>query len=1565
MPLLRLPLVIALIGACAGASVGAGAWSGDTAAATAAAAPNAHMPRRLQTISPSSLNEILGKIKLDVCSIPGACFRWPTTMPDTPGHDFIVLGSKVDVSYWNIYCDSLKVGRISFSTRQLSDRTVQLLVSLEDIEIKCGLPPNGPIEWKADYLMTPYGTLTVESHKEQHNSLSLTVTISSEGPSFATSLPGLAGVDVLCDATHQGEPEFELDVHVYGQHFSGHVVELFRDPLKDLLLNKLTGGSNSVVCKQLGSIIPDLLADVLGEVNDELEPYMPYLRQPHITEDAMAAERQLLLEIAGGSAGGVPALVNLHTDPLLGLVTLALGKIDNINDLLPQILPVLLPHATMMNGTLTTRDFLGILGANSTIIIGGSGAVEMDVYVKEIRVGGLNTFTRFDLLKLPGDYTVSSAVDLEYLSLEVDICLTVKPNGDVGGPVIVTNHDPILENVTVRSYVSHPAMKIAALIAVRESVYDVLLGDMLLDPVGCVLGQVFRSNVTEANATIGGIAHPTIGGFRYADLGVIFDDISDICFMMYEQVGETLLPWITQAEVRKTLNKLQMSFLDEQRGSCRHHDQDPALTYVDFRSLMFQSINLTQQLRVLLDEDMTAHDINGFIRSLTESSSGIPGVYRYSHMWAVSTELESFPQPTQNNWRAAHPGKPLPEDLRGPGVCMTCSKIGTIEIGMGNLSLSGVDSVADFDILRPIGRTSLANRVDAFRAQLSIDILFRVEGDAKVEGDAIRIDDSFTVHLDVTNITVVLDIMAKIDQNRFFNLRMRDLADLRHLATTLAAVRAATAAVRFGTAEITINCDAPKRCTSPMLAQMAMELAQTQSTPAGISGVTSALNSFLQRVLKTATTDQNVMRQLNLTVAHYADAVDPANPLSTEIARQLRESQNGACDDFDGPMCRVWQSQRQCEANPGYMLQHCRESCGVCGQPAKDEVAFSIQAVLGGVLLVAGICGTLTWCFLKQQGNNGEDSESSEFPLGAAMRASSKEVRLLADEPDSASCGESGYAKVDTDETEDTDAPVDQHESLLCDKQHLRSWQRYGVPAALVVNILVFAFGHWQLGAQVDIDCHLAGDYLRLDRFVEFSLGHSLVDMYHAGTWALLLMVGTFSGVWPYAKSFAMLYCWCARPGQCFTKHMRVKILAAMDYAGTWSLIDLYVLAMFILAFRLHATSPSVEYVPEKFYLFDVVVQPVAGLYGFITGVCLSIVMNYVVLTLSRKTLRSDGELYTPYSTMPRLSGRVTLHAVFEQLRKQELPQWRCRFIDCLVTETRGLFVLAVVSIVMTIVGATRPSFKISVYGLIGAVVDLGNPGSSVNVFSLVNSTMFIGAQADLDEFAGPAGVWFIAAIYGGFCFLVPLAVLVVSCVQLLCPMTLGEQKRVALVSEALRAWSALEVFIVAVYVTTLQLSQVSNMILAQACHHELAGFVNDVVNPMIQFGIVDVSLFDLDPHANECFILEAVHQDGIYVLILAAALSSLTVRWTSSLTERAMKARFEDPSLFEVDDAVSDESPRLPSVSRATATVELEMKEASEIMQPQPEPGPEPETERETRSEQQTGVHLKRGSLR
>ena len=59
---------------------------------------------------------------------------------------------------------------------------------------------------------------------------------------------------------------------------------------------------------------------------------------------------------------------------------------------------------------------MGVLGINSTIEAGGV----LNIDVKEVRLTGLDTFTRFDMLRMIGEYTVFNAISLEYLSIEVD-----------------------------------------------------------------------------------------------------------------------------------------------------------------------------------------------------------------------------------------------------------------------------------------------------------------------------------------------------------------------------------------------------------------------------------------------------------------------------------------------------------------------------------------------------------------------------------------------------------------------------------------------------------------------------------------------------------------------------------------------------------------------------------------------------------------------------------------------------------------------------------------------------------------------------------------------------------------------------------------------------------------------------------------------------------------------------------------------------------------------------------------------------------------------------------------
>ena len=82
-----------------------------------------------------------------------------------------------------------------------------------------------------------------------------------------------------------------------------------------------------------------------------------------------------------------------------------------------------------------------------------------------------------------------------------------------------------------------------------------------------------------------------------------------------------------------------------------------------------------------------------------------------------------------------------------------------------------------------------------------------------------------------------------------------------------------------------------------------------------------------------------------------------------------------------------------------------------------------------------------------------------------------------------------------------------------------------------------------------------------------------------------------------------MLFCWF----KLLSPETRGSVLEKLDYAGVWSLIDLFVLVM-CMRYRLHITSlRTLDFVPVDFYV-DLMVSPVWGIYGFMLGVISSII---------------------------------------------------------------------------------------------------------------------------------------------------------------------------------------------------------------------------------------------------------------------------------------------------------------------------------------------------------------------
>ena len=176
-------------------------------------------------------------------------------------------------------------------------------------------------------------------------------------------------------------------------------------------------------------------------------------------------------------------------------------------------------------------------------------------------------------------------------------------------------------------------------------------------------------------------------------------------------------------------------------------------------------------------------------------------------------------------------------------------------------------------------------------------------------------------------------------------------------------------------------------------------------------------------------------------------------------------------------------------------------------------------------------------------------------------------------------------------------------------------YTRWGVIVFIVVFIGMFASGHASQGASVDLHIMLFGDTVNFHTIYSFSLGSSLTDMWTACAIVLATLIGTFSGCWPYIKLLLMGIVWCLPPRLLSIK-TRGVFIQVLDIMGKWSLIDLYVLVMSMIAFFVEGSNPDEIIFPEGFYDVNLWVTPVWGLYAFCFAVVGSLVLSHVQVSM-------------------------------------------------------------------------------------------------------------------------------------------------------------------------------------------------------------------------------------------------------------------------------------------------------------------------------------------------------------
>lgn len=184
---------------------------------------------------------------------------------------------------------------------------------------------------------------------------------------------------------------------------------------------------------------------------------------------------------------------------------------------------------------------------------------------------------------------------------------------------------------------------------------------------------------------------------------------------------------------------------------------------------------------------------------------------------------------------------------------------------------------------------------------------------------------------------------------------------------------------------------------------------------------------------------------------------------------------------------------------------------------------------------------------------------------------------------------------------------------MMFDKR-INAVYRYGVPFACVCNFALFLWSNTDVGATVNIEMDIVDAVLGPVGIFHFGLGDTVQEMWDAKVYLLAILIAFFSGFWPYLKITCMFLAWVLPVGN-FPEDKRQLVLTVMDILGKWSLIDVFVLTLMMVAF-FFKLSVGTE------ILVLVTVYPELGFYTFLIGTISSLVIGHITLHLHRVAIK-------------------------------------------------------------------------------------------------------------------------------------------------------------------------------------------------------------------------------------------------------------------------------------------------------------------------------------------------------
>ncbi|GBG24049.1 Ankyrin repeat domain-containing protein 1 [Hondaea fermentalgiana] len=1158
-----------------------------------------------------------------------------------------------------------------------------------------------------------------------------------------------------------------------------------------------------------------------------------------------------------------------------------------------------------------------IEAGNATLITTSLGNMfALNLELESIKLVGLDHVSSFSPARVYGPLTVESNISFASLEAEIDLILDLDFLSSVSASQrrrleqmgISVQREKFRLSLDVNDLTVNLAFAMAINI-VRA--WDLGFGSVLENPFECVLSTIDFFQAARVWGEVGTFNEvPFLSGLISRDVTTLMQGILEAALHIYGPSGLQALPGILLEQGPDLVSSAFGSLI--RNSAC----PDPAAYQDDEVYFNFSSDSYFRQLVDVVEDDIVPEINEEYIRPMTQSQSGEPGSY-------VLQEDESM------------------AELSIP--------VGTFSMSTAEITVSGLDSMYDVHFMEnprpfvlhnsfrmggPIDSTNdrrLAAANDTSLPPVTLSLVLEINFD----GDATNFANKFEFSISFQGLYTNVDFLAKVNRTDFETMSIEQLLDLNCLLARLDDAAIEAFEVSFEAIRVGLRCI---ECTSPGIAEMERKVQNEEYQ----DQFTDVMNEWIATIIE-----------------RFREKIDRAQlAITIEEARQ-------ACE---GTLTAESSSEEY---------------------HAESDSRLSIFGIIGGMALTmivgmgAGCCLRIgqrgcclscrrrlrLLCCPRLRSMSADADEGREASASVSSRGSDDLASRFSDIFRFNSTASDSADIAIAEDALDLDAPslvrqfggaaergkdpvvleaefrlMRQRRASLAFHPAVPWYASYGVLGMLSMNAFLFVLGHLIVAANINVLFTVLGDEVLMDNVAGFSIGKSIKDLWDSGIIPLALLLASLSGAFPYIKVLTMLFCWITPP-RFLSVTRRGKVLDGFDTVGKWSMIDVYVLLLIMVAFGINIENPRLDILPDGFYAARVFVDPAVGLVCFTAAAMLSLLCNNLLVYFHRNVVDADNQaLREPQlavSVARHLEGKSPVYvdndteevhfedscsaaaaaaaaagastasafaaqAVTRQGRrfstwlesgndKEELEVVSLRSFALQdgrrLRFTRigrhSISALLCICALLILVGLVIPSFGFRVLGVIGMFMDIDEV-ESWKPYSVLDTFMFGARQAfesTNDEPGYIAGVLFLSMSYLVTAAFFPLVTLGGLSYIWLAPLSIRRQKWLYLVTEICSAWSCVDVFVVGLIVGVLELGHISYVLLKPVCKHVLP-LINDVLVPT---GFVQ------EENAT-CLYIASSLEPGCALLVAGALLSNIL----SQLILRAAHAAIHEREIQE-----------------------------------------------------------------